>query len=138
MRLTPDSLILSPTRTDDEDTLPGLCCLCPAGCGRCCLPRGPDEILESSDIVACRPAQYDDAAQYMKKTLRNKVKPEEVGHPIFMILAYPMVNKNGKRARKVLYFHHMSSATQEAVEFQVRIKIDIFFFVLHIFLLTGS
>ena len=50
------------------------------------------------------------------------MKPEEVGHPIFMILAYPMVNKKtGKRARKVLYFHHMSSPTQEAVEFQVRV-----------------
>ena len=59
-----------------------------------------------------------------KNSYRNKVKPEEVGHPVFMILAYPMVNKKtGKRARKVLYFHHMSSAAQEAVEFQVRFKI---------------
>ena len=58
-----------------------------------------------------------------KNSYRNKVKPEEVGHPVFMILAYPMVNKKtGKRARKVLYFHHMSSAAQEAVEFQVRFK----------------
>jgi len=123
VRLTPDSLILSPTRTDAEHTLPGLCCLCPTGCGRCCVPRGPDEILQCSDIVACRPAQYDDATNYMKKSHRNKVKPEEVGHPIFMILAYPMVNKKtGKRARKVMYFHHMSSPTQEAVEFQVRKK----------------
>ena len=59
---------------------------------------------------------------HLKNSHRNKVKPEEVGHPIFMILAYPMVNKKtGKRARKVLYFHHMSSPTQEAVEFQVRV-----------------
>ena len=59
-----------------------------------------------------------------KNSYRNKVKPEEVGHPVFMILAYPMVNKKtGKRARKVLYFHHMSSAAQEAVEFQVRFKV---------------
>lgn len=123
VRLTPDSLILSPTRTDDDHTLPGLCCICPAGCGRCCLPRGPDEVLKCSDIVACRPAQQEDTAQYMKKSYRNKVKPEEVGHPVFMILAYPMVNKKtGKRARKVLYFHHMSSAAREAVEFQVRKK----------------
>jgi hypothetical protein len=59
-----------------------------------------------------------------KNSYRNKVKPEEVGHPVFMILAYPMVNKKtGKRARKVLYFHHMSSTAREAVEFQVRFKI---------------
>ena len=71
VRLTPDSLILSPTRTDDDHTLPGLCCICPAGCGRCCLPRGPDEVLKCSDIVACRPAQQDDAAQYMKKRFKD-------------------------------------------------------------------
>ena len=71
VRLTPDSLILSPTRTDDDHTLPGLCCICPGGCGRCCLPRGPDEVLKCSDIVACRPAQQDDAAQYMKKRFKD-------------------------------------------------------------------
>lgn len=32
-----------------------------------------------------------------------------VGHPVFMILAYPMNVKTGKRLRQTLYFHHMAS-----------------------------
>ena len=49
----------------------------------------------------------------MKKSHKNKVKPEDVGHPIFMIVAYPLLSvKSGKRARKVLYFHHMSKSEE--------------------------
>lgn len=97
MRLTPVSLILSPTRGDDK-------------AGICCMPKGPDLTITNADIVSCRPAQYNDEMYYMKKSQRSKVKPEDVGHPVFMIVAHPLVNKKGKRERKVLYFHHMPSS----------------------------
>ena len=55
--------------------------------------------------MACRPAQHEDS--FMKNSLRNKVKPKEVGHPIFMIIAYPQW-KGNKRQKKSLFFHYLA------------------------------
>ena len=69
----------------------------------CC--KGRDLVLNRSDIVACRPAQHEDS--FMKNSLRNKVRPDQVGHPVFMILAYPPWKK-GKRHKKSLFFHYLA------------------------------
>ena len=69
----------------------------------CC--RGGDLKLYQKDIVACRPAQHEDS--FMKNSLKNKVKPKEVGHPVFMIIAYPQW-KGNKRQKKSLFFHYLA------------------------------
>ena len=74
----------------------------------CC--KGRDLTLNHKDIVACRPAQHEDS--FMKNSLRNKVKPEEVGHPVFMIIAYPQWNGGGKRVKKSLFFHYIAPEQQ--------------------------
>ena len=43
----------------------------------------------------------------MKNSLKNKVKPKEVGHPVFMIIAYPQW-KGNKRQKKSLFFHYLA------------------------------
>jgi hypothetical protein len=59
VRLTPDRLILSPATRggDNDESLTGLCCICPLGCGLCCVPKGPDINIYSKDVIACRPSQ---------------------------------------------------------------------------------
>lgn len=64
VRLTHDKLILSPSR-DNEDTLPGACCICPLGCCRCCAASEELEV-KSEDVVVCKPAMHSED-NYMKK-----------------------------------------------------------------------
>ena len=97
VRLTPKSLILSPVRSADKSN--------PL---QCCLPKGSDLTIKSSDIVSCRPALYNEVKN------KHRIKPDEVGHPVFMLIAHPVLKKNGKRLRKVLYFHHFTSHPSEA------------------------
>ncbi len=91
VRLTPVSLLLAPIKNGKhENSLPGLCCICPPGCCRypplskwkwfvyasmylftsicrCCLPRGPEIEIFSKDIVVCRPSQgHQDTTAFLK------------------------------------------------------------------------
>ena len=68
----------------------------------CCtaLYKSTDIVFNQSDILACHPAQQNEE--------KTKFNPAKSGQPVFMILAYPAL-KNGRRVRKVLYFHHMGS-----------------------------
>lgn len=109
VRLTPVSLVLSPLK-DQDGNLPGICCICPPGCGRGCLPRGHGMELGSKDIVACRPAhQSGQERQFLTKRMQNSVSPDIVGYPVFMVIAYPLTGNDGKRCRHNLFFHHLSS-----------------------------
>ena len=88
MRLTPNNLLLSPIRENQQNCCTTLC-------------KSVDISLNQCDILACNPAQQNDE--------KTRFNPQKSGQPVFMILAYPPM-KNGKRLRKVLYFHHMSGS----------------------------
>ncbi len=61
----------------------------------------------------CITIQYDIVKEHFqlsfRKNMAKKVHPEKVGHPVFMILAYPITKSNGKRSRQSLFFHYMPS-----------------------------